>query len=141
LCSSLQSPVTSSLFRPNILLRTLFSNTLSLISSLNIWGQVSHPYKSTDKIAVLDILNKLRTGFFVHKIIISAFKTVEFVSDRVSYIILRGCWCNIVLNVHAPTENKIVDMKNRFYEELKRVFDKFQIAYKHFSRRFLFESK
>jgi hypothetical protein len=32
LCSFLQSPVTSSLVGPNILLRTLFSNTLSLCS-------------------------------------------------------------------------------------------------------------
>jgi hypothetical protein len=43
-----------------------------------------------------------------------------------SYIILRGRWCNIVvLNVHAPTEDKIDDMKDRFPEELERVFDKF----------------
>jgi hypothetical protein len=42
-----------------------------------------------------------------------------------SYIILRGCWCHtIVLNVHAPTENKVDDMKDS-YEELKCVFDKF----------------
>jgi hypothetical protein len=34
LCSFLYSPVTSSLFGPNILLSTLFSNTLSLCSSL-----------------------------------------------------------------------------------------------------------
>jgi exonuclease III len=43
-----------------------------------------------------------------------------------SYIILRGCWCYIlVLNVHAPTEDKTDDMKERFYEELEHVFDKF----------------
>jgi hypothetical protein len=36
LCSVLQSSLTSSLFGPNILLRTLFSNNLSLCSSLNI---------------------------------------------------------------------------------------------------------
>jgi exonuclease III len=30
-----------------------------------------------------------------------------------------------VLNVHAPTEDKIYDMKNRFCEELEQVFDKF----------------
>jgi hypothetical protein len=53
----------------------------------------------------------------------SAVKRVEFVSDRMTYIILRGRWCDvIVLNVHAPTVDKIDDMKNMFYEELERVF-------------------
>jgi hypothetical protein len=38
------------------------------------------------------------------KRIISAVKWVESVSDRMSYIILRGRWCHIiVLNVYAPT--------------------------------------
>jgi hypothetical protein len=42
------------------------------------------------------------------------------------YIILRGHWCDIiVLSIHAPTEDKIDDVKDRFYEELKCVFDKF----------------
>jgi hypothetical protein len=59
----------------------------------------------------------------VHKRIISAVKKVEFVSDRMSCIILRGRWCHIiVLNVHAPTEDKTVDVKDSFYEELERVF-------------------
>jgi len=43
LCSFLHSPVTSSLLSPNILLNTLFSNTLRLRSSLNVRDQVSHP--------------------------------------------------------------------------------------------------
>jgi hypothetical protein len=34
----------------------------------------------------------LGTGFFVHKGITSAVKRVEFISDRVSYITLRGRW-------------------------------------------------
>jgi hypothetical protein len=42
-----------------------------------------------------------------------------------SYIILRGRWCDIVLNVHAPTEDKTGDVKNTFYEELASLFDKF----------------
>jgi hypothetical protein len=42
------------------------------------------------------------------------------------YIILRGHWCDtIVLNVNAPTEDKIDDVKDSFYDELERVFDKF----------------
>jgi hypothetical protein len=44
----------------------------------------------------------------------------EFISDRMPYIILRGRWGDIIiLNVHAPTEDKIDDMKARFYEELE----------------------
>jgi hypothetical protein len=43
-----------------------------------------------------------------------------------SYIILKGCWHGIIiLNVHAPTEDKMDDVKDRFYEELELVFDKF----------------
>ena len=56
LCSFLHSPVTSSLLAPNILLNTIFSNTLSLRSSLNVSDQVSHPYTTTGKIIVLYIL-------------------------------------------------------------------------------------
>jgi len=56
LCSFLHIPVTSSLLGPNILLNTLFSNILSLHSSLNVSDQVSHPYKTTGKTTVLYIL-------------------------------------------------------------------------------------
>ena len=50
LCSFLHSPVTLSLLGSNTLLITLFSNTLSLCSSLNVSNQVLHPYKTTGKI-------------------------------------------------------------------------------------------
>jgi len=55
LCSFLHSPVTSSLLGPNISLSTLFSNTLSLRSSLSVSDQVSNPFKTTGKITVLYI--------------------------------------------------------------------------------------
>jgi hypothetical protein len=65
-------------------------------------------------------------GFFVHKRIISAVKKVEFFNDRMSYIILGGRRFHIiVLNVHAPIEDKTVDVKDSFYEELERIFNKF----------------
>jgi hypothetical protein len=58
--------------------------------------------------------------------LISADKRVKFVSDRMSYIILRGYWCHIiVLNVHAPTEDNTDDVNDRLYKELECVFDKF----------------
>jgi len=52
----LHSPVTSSLLGPNIFSNTLFSNTLSLHSSLAVSNQVLHPYKTIGKIIVLYIL-------------------------------------------------------------------------------------
>ena len=71
--------------------------------------------------------HQLGTGFFVHHSIVSAGKRVEFASDRVSYIVLRGRWCNtIVSNVHAPSEDKSDDSKDSIYEELEQVFDHFR---------------
>jgi hypothetical protein len=50
----------------------------------------------------------------MRKRIISAVKRAKFFSDRMSYIILRGRWCHvIVLNVHDPTEDK-TDGRNTF---------------------------
>ena len=53
-------------------------------------------------------------------------KRLEFVSDRLSYIVLRGRWLNIiVVNVLAPSEEKSDTGKDSFYEELEQVFDHF----------------
>jgi len=65
----------------------------------------------------------LEQEFLIHHSIVSAVKRVEFVSDRVSYIVLRGCWYNIiVLNVQAPSEEESDYSKDHLYEQ---VFDHF----------------
>jgi hypothetical protein len=62
----------------------------------------------------------------VCKRITSAVKRIEFVSDRMLYIILRHHWCAIVvLNIHAPIHDKS-DVKDSFYEELECAFNTFQ---------------
>jgi hypothetical protein len=37
-------------------------------------------------------------------------------------MVLRGRWCDIVLNAHAPNEDKSEDTKDSFYEDLEQVF-------------------
>jgi len=61
---------------------TLFSNTLSFLSSCSVNDQVSQPYKTTGKITVLYIL---------------IFKFLDNVSALVGVIIkviLQNAWCN-----------------------------------------------
>jgi hypothetical protein len=54
-----------------------------------------------------------------------------------SYIILIGRWVHIiVLNVHAQTEDKTDDVKDSFYEELERIFNKFPTYHMKISLRY-----
>jgi hypothetical protein len=52
----LHSPITSSLFGPNIAISTLFSNTFSLCSFLSVRYRASQPCRTTDKIIFIHIL-------------------------------------------------------------------------------------
>ena len=61
---------------------------------------------------------QLGTGFFVYQRKASAVKRVEFVSDKASYIVMRGRWFNIiVLNLHAPSEEKIDESKEKLEQD------------------------
>jgi len=53
LCSFLHFPVTSSLLGSNILLSSLFSDTLSRRYSFSVFDPISHPYKTTGKIIIM----------------------------------------------------------------------------------------
>jgi hypothetical protein len=54
-----------------------------------------------------------------------------------SYIILKGRWCDIIIqNVHAPTEDKDDDIKDSFYEEIEQVFFSVpKVPYENLGRR------
>jgi hypothetical protein len=55
-----------------------------------------------------DAYHHLGAGFPVHEGTISTVKKVEYVSDKMSYLIQRGRWCDIFfLNVHEPAKEVI----------------------------------
>jgi hypothetical protein len=43
----------------------------------------------------MEIMNQVRV--VVHRRIVSTVKRVQFVSDRMTYIILKGHWCQIIV--------------------------------------------
>jgi hypothetical protein len=73
----------------------------------------------------------LGTVFFVHHRIAPAVKRVEFVSDKMSYIVMRGSWCNIVVrNVHPLSEEnhwRDPDVDGRII--LRWIFRKWDMRY------------
>jgi len=61
--------------------------------------------------------SSIRSKIFVHRRIVPAVKTAEFVSDRMSYIVLGDRWCNIVvLNVLASSKEKVIIQKRVFMQ-------------------------
>ena len=80
--------------------------------------------------------SKLGTVFCTPQIV-SAVKRAKFLGDRMSYIVLRGRRCNIiVLNMNAPIEERRDDTKDSLCEELQQVFDHFLIPYQILSGYF-----
>ena len=60
-------------------------------------------------------ISSLEQDFFVHHRTVSTARRVEYVSDRMSYIILRRRRCNIIfVNKHEPSDNQRDDSKENF---------------------------
>jgi hypothetical protein len=69
-----------------------------------------------------NVNHELGTGFFL--CIRESYQQLRgfslLVTGCLLYIILRGRWCHIiVLNVHAPTEDKTDYLNDSFYKELE----------------------
>ena len=61
------------------------------------------------------------TIFFAHHRIVLAVKRLDFISDRVSYIVFRGRRCDIiVLSTHETSKEKHVDSKDSFMKNYNR---------------------
>jgi len=68
--------------------------------------------------------HKLGTGFAIHESIIHMIKEFKDVNPRISTLTLKDKNLHIVLiNVHAPTEEKDEEIKEEFYDTLEEVFD------------------
>ncbi|XP_025203118.1 craniofacial development protein 2-like [Melanaphis sacchari] len=82
---------------------------------------------STTKISQTERVNeitKLGTGFAIHESIIHMIKEFKDVNPRISTLTLKDKNLHIVLiNVHAPMEEKFEEIKEEFYDTLEEVFD------------------
>jgi hypothetical protein len=92
---------------PNILLKTMFSHTLSLYSSLKVRDQVTYPYSTTGKITVLYILFR----FFIW-----AGKTKYFwLNDSRHSLNLIYSWLHHECHTVFYIENKILKYSLQYY--------------------------
>jgi hypothetical protein len=73
---------TGALVGSNIFLSTLFSNPLSLCSSLNVRDEVSHQYRTTGKIIVLYILIFKHAHIYIYIYILVSVNTVNLMKHR-----------------------------------------------------------
>nr|CAH7756411.1 unnamed protein product [Callosobruchus chinensis] len=68
----------------------------------------------------------LGTGFLVSKEIEKALLAFEPISYRMCWIRLRGKHRKLsILNIHAPSKNKDIEEKIKFYEQVQNILEKF----------------
>lgn len=68
---------------------------------------------------------RLGSGFMVSDKIRAAVVNFQPISDRISCLRLKGKYQNISLvNIHAPTEKKQLEVKEQFYETVDKIYEK-----------------
>lgn len=70
-------------------------------------------------------IRKNGVGIIVHKCLLPQVKSFKPVNDKTCYVILKGKYFDVVvISCYGPTEEKAVEEKDNFYEELEDVYDK-----------------
>ena len=110
LCNILHSPVTSSLLGPNILLSTMFSNTLSFLSSRNVSDQVSHSYKTTGKIQRYNIDCNIYAQVVVEVFSIQYYALCRFCTVHNTHVQQDRTKCAAII-LNTPTKTCVLQSK------------------------------
>jgi exonuclease III len=67
---------------------------------------------------------QLGTGFMVRKEVEKNIMSFTPISERICTLRLKGKFHNVTLiNVHAPTEEKTEEEKDKFYDVLQKTYD------------------
>jgi len=119
LSNFLHSPVTLSLLDPNILVSTLFPNTLSLRFARNVNDQLSHPYNTTGRIIVLcnltfafRIANRRQS---ILRGMIASISWLQAVLNFFTNVILICQGCSQILELQQPFKSLLPIFTFSFY--------------------------
>jgi hypothetical protein len=80
--------------------RELSRYKLDLVGVEEVWWDKGGPVRAADYNFFYEQgtdNHQLETGLFTHHRIAAAVTRVEYVSNRVSYTVLRSRWCNIIV--------------------------------------------
>jgi len=70
-------------------------------------------------------MGQLGTGFMVKKEVEKNIMSFTPINERICIIRLKGKFYNTALiNVHAPTEEEMEEEKDKFYDDLQKVYDR-----------------
>ena len=68
---------------------------------------------------------RLGMDFLINRELKELILDFQPISERISLIRLRGKYQKItVINIHAPTEEKEIEIKDQFYSELDRIYER-----------------